>query len=234
MRIIFIVLIFCLSVNVDAQEKDKAFSYEFRISYGAFKMADLKEYNKILNVFSGLDTRVVENFPPFFSYSFRAITEDRNVIIGLIGSIMSTGSRISLYDYSGEYKFDMTITAFCPGIYVGDCIKIFNKHQLAFGSNLVISYSKLKMYEFLSVGSYVDIDDKLNTKSLGFILEPEAAVRLNLSEKFGMAFSMGWAMQLYSQDLYYKIREITLINPLTEKNIKPDWSGFRLGVSVYY
>jgi hypothetical protein len=147
--------------------------------YGNYSMTDLKIFNELMIKNLPLPVRQMENFPAYWYYQGSVqfgIT--KNLYLGPVYSYQSTGSRLSLADYTGSYAFDNIIHSHQAGLTID--YKLFSGNNFSFSvyTDGGFVFSSVKMMEVLKMTEPEDTDiDNLNFKSTGYFTEPGISFR---------------------------------------------------------
>lgn len=225
-----LILLILLSAEVNSQQ----FSLGVQLGTGTYSMSDLKTINEITMKNLPFNTKTVANFPPFINYSASFLFTAGTVYAGLTYSFLSTGSRVSGKDYSGEYRFDMLINSNSPGIYAA--IDLFQKGKIrySFYTTSGVMFSNLEIKEYLRVLETTLKDETLKFRSFNLFTEP--GFKITYPFKFlDIGINAGYAFQYYNRLFLYKEnKEIYLANPTSGNPVKPGWNGFRAGLSAVY
>jgi hypothetical protein len=229
---LLIILIF-LSNNILLPQEVKI---GFETGIGKFSMFDLKDMNTAIPELLPFDAKTVSDFPPFLYYEPKIIVKLGIFGAGLTYSFQSTGSRVSSKDYSGEYRFDMKVKSNSPGIYFEFDLLSPGKSDLSFYTTLKRNYSRLRINEYFNVLDSVLTDDISKFSAKNYSIEP--GILFNRSFGFLIiGINAGYSVSFGKKDKQYfsmiKDENIILSNPVTQVPIKPDWSGFRFGLSLF-
>lgn len=230
MRIkIFLIVLF---LYVCSHIHSQVFKIVFESGLGTYSMTDLKEINSEVQKIYPFNTKVVSDFPPYFYYEPGIMLKSGKISLGLVYSFQSAGSRVSVKDYSGEYRYDMKVNSNSPGIYWDVEIWSKNNFELSLYSTFKVAFSKLRTNEYFILLDSLIRNDFYNFRAKTYNCEP--GIRLTRSLGF---FTFGIDAG-YSVDLYRKAfhktenKEILLINPGNQMTAKPNWNGFRFGISA--
>ena len=203
---------------------------QYGLGYGSFKLEDIKTIQgRVKNTMSQYGARITENFPNYFiqSVAFGLIVGQHHT--GIRGSFLTTGGRVHVSDYSGEYKADMLLSGVRFGLfyryYIPNNSQWFNIYlQIESG----ILSSNLKMNEKLVLGSRKILEENFTFKSKGAYFEPSIGVCfkplnwLHLSLGGGYEIDTGGKMKLSSNNNKYTYRGDDKIN----------WNGFRFNAGL--
>lgn len=226
MRKLFIYLFLLFPAMLNAQKW--TFQYEF--GYGSFQLKDIKAIqDRVVNSMSMYGARTTEYFPNHYiqSASIGYILGQHH--FGVSAFYLTTGGRVHVGDYSGEYKADMLLNGYRLGIfyryYIPNKIQWFNIYgQVAPG----ILFSRLTMDEDLVIGSQ-KLEDDLKFKSTGAYIEPSIGVRFKPLHWLNLSVGGG-----YEIDAWGKMKLSKSNSQITysgEDNIR--WNGFRLYAGLF-
>jgi hypothetical protein len=200
--------------------------------YGNYSMTDLKIFNELMIKNLPLPVRQMENFPAYWYYQGSVqfgITKNLNM--GPMYAWHSTGSRLSLADYSGSYAFDNLIHSHQVGLALD--YKLFSNSNFSFQvyTNGGIVFSEMKMTEVLKMNDPEDSTiENLNFKSTGYFTEPGISFRYTF--KFiEPGIQIGY---------HIPISENGLINADNNQKLylndggqaKTGWGGIRVGFAL--
>jgi hypothetical protein len=230
-KFLLITFAFCLlSSFVTAQ----SFTVSFETGIGQYKMDELKKINDF--VVSGLpfDTKIVSDFPVYWYYLPGIFIKGETYTAGATLGFQSTGSRVSGEDYSGEYRLDMKISSYLPGFYGEFYGRNPRKLKLAGYGSFGMSRGYMVMHEYFMVVDTTVIDQKNEYYSITYFFQPGIKLNYNLgSICFGL--NMGYNLTFGGHAFYLDGNADNTLHDLkTNKTVSPDWSGFRLGLSVSY
>lgn len=147
----FIGFLILLIVNSTFSQK---VSVDFDLGYGIYSMSQLKELNNEVLASLPFPAQTTSSFPPYLTYRAGFFYRvDTVYSIGTYLGYSSTGSRISLADYSGEYRFDQTISAISTGIALK--LLLINKRiKLELYNSLSFCYTELNISENLILNDF--------------------------------------------------------------------------------
>jgi hypothetical protein len=195
---------------------------EVNVGYGIYSMSKLKEMNN--SVLTGLPfpAKITNSFPPYLTYRGGLYYRMDSIIsVGSFISFSSTGSRISLADYSGEYRFDQAISSITTGLSIKALL--FNrKPKIEIYNSFNISYSELIFIEYLEVSGLKDIKE---TKIDGSFCSVE------------LGTNCYWNINRFDLGLYGGLVFDIPSNLLIIPNYRPilaGWTGPRIGIYSAY
>ena len=202
----------------------------FTAGVGTYRMQSLKTYIEIVNESLPFSPDLVDAFPPSLWYSAEVAVSRGDFSWGLAVSYNSTGSRVSLKDYSGEYLSDRMLSAISPGFTAEYLLPpLAARITLTPGAMLGVTFSTMKVDETLVVDEEF-IDD---------YHEDFGAFSLYSGPSLSLAWAMTSAVSLELQTGYILNYGIGRFKPKKERDswsgsyeIHPDWNGLRCGLSL--
>ena len=199
---------------------------------GSYSMKGLKDFNSIIFKSLPFEARQVSNYPAYFYYQPLVAVHYNWLTLGVKGGYISSGSRISSHDYSGDYLFDTRIQSFVPAVFTD--IKLFTiLGKISFLADLEggILYSKLGVSEKFTMNSQLVTDYSNSFSSKNYYLEPDVKISYNLKESLLIQFNAGYAFQFGKKVFVSSGNEIL---GTYYKTYGPDWTGIRVGISLIY
>jgi hypothetical protein len=226
-KILFVLFVFSI-VNVANSQYIK---FGYQVGFGKYSMKSLKNINDQILESLAFDAKIVDNFPGYLYFRPSLTLQSDIYSVGLILTTQSTGSRISAKDFSGEYRFDTKVSAITPGIY-GD-YKLFShkKSSICLSTLVGLSLSKLKTHEILALSGLKSVNQNILFKAQNFFFEPG----INYGYSFGsfcIGLNAGYFITLGSKA--FQNNNKNLHDYKNQKDVKPDWNGFRAGCSFSY
>jgi hypothetical protein len=222
-RRFLMLLIFLLSVSLSLPAQE--FRLSFSTGIGTFSMNDLKEMNHAYLKSLPVEARLTDDFPahPFYNL-FLTYTGNTPFYVGLGLSFASTGSRVSYKDYSGMLQFDNVLTMWAPAIRTG-VLLTGEKIRISAENDLGYAFSTLKNTDILMT---MNEESKYRASSI----QSEPGIRATATMgKAVLSLKAGYLVDMKGNNRMIGERDVYL-KTSSNKNIKTDWSGFRLGLSV--
>jgi hypothetical protein len=229
-RVLITLLLLISFIRANSQE----FNFGFQTGIGTYSMKGLKNINKTVPQGLPFDTKLVSDFPAYFYYRPSIIIRFNDFGLGLVYSFQSTGSRISAKDYSGEYRFDMKIKSNTPGIYCEVKLSAENKFNFYLYSIIGPSFSNLETKEYFNVADTVLTNANYKFKAQNYYIEPGINFLFPV-KAFSFGLNLGYLIQFGDQAFYTgNDKKNILFDTKNQVSVKPDWNGFRVGLSVFY
>jgi hypothetical protein len=227
--------VWCQSKSLRSMNDD--FEFSLNGGYGSYLMLSLKDLQNSLLDNMGLPLVKTSSFPPYLNYSFKFGKNQAKSSSGIMGGMMSTGSRTSLADYSGFYTSDINCVAKYIGVYkrsYGKTYTVLNQSMATgFSMNLSFLYSDITMSDHLRLFSTEAADfDETGTfvfNSFGLYTEPSFFVQHMFSRNFGLELNVGGALSLCTP-LYYEKFNLDLYFYSQRRYV--NWSGLRVSIGV--
>lgn len=225
-----ILLLLCLANTAGAQR----FLAGVGGGYATFAMTDTKDYNEYVQNNLPFTPVLTDDFPGWYFYNIEALyCLPKILAAGLKVSATSTGSRLNLADYSGEYTFDNNQQAWfagaklllgkAPGKQNGPCLSLEGG----------VTLSTMNFEEELVVNNEQQ-NDEYDFEAMGFYMQPG----ISYLQKFGkhIILSANVSYHIGFEKAYHLKgeKDAKLMHQETKEEIKPDWNGLRAGIVVYW
>lgn len=202
------------------------------VGYGTYAMSDLKAYQTAQLRALPVEAEATSSFPPYWIYTLSAghLMKD-NVMIGVSGTVGSTGSRVYYRDYSGKIEMDQILRFTTLGLHIGfwDALKE-RKLYLSADLNPGVTFTSMKLRNFQALGSYGQSEAIEDVRSMNVVVQPT----LTLTRRFGrLAINCyaGYHLTILSGKLRSKEKKDAYL--VDDRGpVKADWSGLRIGMSA--
>lgn len=221
-----------LTLLISAGAYSQQNSLGLQCGIGTYSMEGLKKLNSTVVKSLPFDAEIVADFPPFYYFRPFVMTKINALSLGISFTYQSTGSRVSSKDYSAEYCVDMITNSFGPAVFGEIVMNPHSKLKLAAYGSTGIMFSELKLNESLIVLDNSLIDDNNRFKAYYWSAEPG----LNMTYPFEfMVFGVNAGYMVTLTSKYYSLEgneDMFLLDPESGDPVKPEWDGFRFGISV--
>lgn len=209
------------------------FTVSYSAGYGKYGMSDLKKLMPELqrqyqDTYPELDFAVVDNFPGYLNHTLHIGYRLKNLHeVGVTGSFLTTGAKLSYADYSGEILVKLIANAYRIGgyyrFYLSEAAG-WNWDPVTFylGVSPAAVFSKLKSEGHIRIGSEIEHDpNPFKADKLSLSVVPEIGAGYRVLPWLGLHLGVG-----------YDICLLTKLEELGDGKI--DWSGvrFRGGVTI--
>jgi hypothetical protein len=199
------------------------------IGIGQCRMQDLKKIQDERLSTIPLPAKITDDFPWTLNYSGELNVHLKNFCVGFAYFFLSSGSRISYSDYSGELTMDITTSAhgFGPSI----MYPFYRKDRFLIGGRLQIPL----MFSLIKSKDYVRILDESETSSetlysFSIGLFPSIETSYNLS-RWSLKLDIGYLIDSKGR----LVEDDNLTIYLDNKDYyTTDWSGFHFDFRLGY
>lgn len=183
---------------------------------------------------SEIPAQLVSDFPPFINYkAFISFPRNGNTAkCRYFYGFQTTGSRISLTDYSGKLTFDQTVNGHMLGVEIGIFSSGITKsiHIRGFMC-LGATASILEMNDHLEIWEQ-EFDQNSTYYSYGFDMEPGVLATYKY-KKVTFGLSLGY-LQDVSTTFHLKGDKDAELIYNGDQHTHPDWAGLRTGLEVSF
>lgn len=221
--ILFLLLIVQLN-NLNAQKTYLGFD----TGYGIYEMAENKHIigsSMNLNV---LQPHCVSDFPGYLFFRPYLGIEYQHLNFGITYTLMSTGSRYSIHDYSGEYKFDAQIVGNAAGAFAEIPIYSFDRFKFLIAAESGVIINKMKLNESVQLTDVYNQQDDYNLKSINVYVKPYLKAEYKIMKSISVNFLIG-----YHKDVIAKKMHLEGDN-LSVSDFIADWDGIRTSIGMSY
>lgn len=217
---ILIIIFILFSANLQSQMKSPfelvpGLGIELQIGYPSFNLDPLKEArNKGISSFE-FPAKVTDDYPHIPYIHGEILFCSKIVEIGVAYSFLTTGSRVHYADYSGEYKFDNSISNSEYGLVIKTMS--FNdqsSYGIQFFGELGIATLRMKSEEYIMIGNEKQSSNDLFTNKMSF-----GEIGLNGNYYLGMNFIVSVGVSYYIE---------------LEKVLTIGFDGFRAHTGIGY
>jgi hypothetical protein len=201
---------------------------------GTFGMNSTKEFNQILINQLPFKPGLTDNFPPYFFYKAEALyCFPKNMAIGINLSTTSTGSRLTLADYSGKYTLDNIQKGFFSVIKIllGNAPGRSNGFNFSLEGG--VAFSKMTIKEELKI-SEESTKDNMDFASTGFYVQPGICYYRIINSKVRIAANLSYYFGIEKGYHLPNEKDQRLTNSTTQEPVKPQWDGIRFGITAYW
>lgn len=202
--------------------------------YATFTMNDLKDYNEWVQNNLPFKPALTDDFPGWYFLNTEVLYSLPKIMAaGLKVSTTSTGSRLHLADYSGEYTFDNSQSAWFAGIKLLLGEAPGKKNGPCFSLEGGMGYSSMNFDEEITVYDEEQTDSQ-DFNALGFYVQPGLCYLQKAGKHIILSANVSYHLG-FEKGYYVKgEKDFKITNPETGDKIKPDWNGLRAGIVVYW
>lgn len=222
---IALTLILILSPALSGQ----TFRASFTTGVGTYRMQNLKTYLEIVNESLPFSPEIVDAFPPYLWYAASFSVRLGDFQAGVTANYNSTGSRVSLKDYSGEYLSDRKLRAFSPGLFTGyQFPPLTDALSLKASAELGMIFSTMEVDESLIVGDITIDDYDASFGAFNLYAGPSLRLAYDIMPDISLDLNAGYIIQFDGG--YFKPKDQDSYTG--NYKMRPDWTGLRCGLSV--
>lgn len=200
----------------------------FDIGYGIYEMSDNKEIIESYISSNGLQPHCVSNFPGYLFYRPYFGVEAQHLNFGIAYTLMSTGSRYSLHDYSGEYLFDAQIVGHAFAAFAETPIYSLKGLRFLIAAESGIVYNSMNLSETFQLGETYSQQDDYDFESYNYFIKPYLKVEYGIRKRIKANVSIGYHMDLKANNMHLKGDD------MSESDFVSDWDGIRASIGISY
>jgi len=222
--IIAILLLIALSNNLTAQKEFVGFDTGF----GTYEMTHTKHILESAMKTNVLQPQPVSNFPgylflrPYFGIEYQYFN------VGIAYTLMSTGSRYSIHDYSGEYKFDTQIVGNAFGLFAEIPIYSINRIKLLIAAESGIILNTMKLDESIQITGISHQQNDDNLTSTNVFIKPYLKAAYEIRKDIGVNFLIGYHKDIIANRMHLQS------DILSVTDFSADWDGIRTSIGISY
>lgn len=187
----------------------------FESGVGTYSMKNLKLVNNSASTAVPFETKLVDDFPPYFYFRPSVTLKFNSHNIGLVYNMQSSGARITSKDYSGEYVLDMKVKSNSIGI-LNEFDTNKGKSILSFYTIAGMNFSEINLVENLTVFDQKAPSEEVNLPSNSYFIEAGIKPKFTFN-KLALGLNLGYNYQFKNK-----------------KELTPEWNGVRVGLFINY
>lgn len=223
----FTILIFSLTLllnNITAQK----INYGLDAGYGTYKMTEIKHFlDNIMNS-NELQPHRVSNFPGYLFFRSYLGIEYQHLNLGFAYTLMSTGSRYSIYDYSGDYRFDTQIIGNSSGLFAELPVMSFNRFKFIIAAESGMILNKLKLSESFQLTDIYIQQDNYNFRSINIFVKPYFKLEYEIWKKISANVLIGYHKDIIRSKMHLEG------DILSKTDFTANWDGIRTSIGLSY
>ena len=231
MNKLYKILVLFILTSIPGNIFSQRLSLALESGIGYYRMSDLKVFNSNLIGVLPFDASVTDDFPPFWYFKFPLQYSFRKFVsAGIVYSTLSTGSRVAVSDYSGEFRLDMQLHGEEYGI-IAEIFYPVKNLKFAFASEIGLLKTHLNLHEYLRISTETS-EIYYSFRADSWYYEPaiKATYRIRFLEAgLHAGYQFDFKREEFSPISHYYDLIIA-----ENRNAKPDWSGFRVGASAAF
>jgi hypothetical protein len=206
-------------------------SLEPRVGYGTFQMKSMKDYQQVLIKQSEVNAQATDTFGPYAIFGASALYAlGERTSAGLFIEQSYTGGRVDYEDYSGRMRYDFLLRYRALGLVASTKIPLRGSSvHFVQGAELSLIYTRMKLKEDGQVYERVYGGEE-TYKANGFGVQPFVGLEqsiLSLPTRLTVGYQFSGSSTYFAPN-----NKGTYPANLQAKDLKPDWSGLRVNLSV--
>nr|WP_321353782.1 hypothetical protein [uncultured Draconibacterium sp.] len=202
--------------------------------YATFDMSDTRSYNEWVKDNLPFSPALTDDFPGWYYFSGEALYSlPKTLAFGVKLSSTSTGSRLHLSDYSGEYTFENKQNVWFAGVKTLLGKAPGQQSGLCFSMEAGASFSSMTFEEELHVYEQQQTDTE-DFSAIGFYAEPGLTYLRNIDKNLILSGNVSYHVNFGKGYHIQGESDMEIIHPETNEKIKPQWDGFRAGIIIYW
>jgi hypothetical protein len=198
-------------------------------------MKDVKDFNRYFVSNLSFANKLTDDFPTNYYFQPEVLFNYHLLTFGYSFAFYSTGSRIASKDYSADFKMDVVLNGYSHGFIFEYQFYRTSLFQFSAYSKFAFETTKLKHTSNLMViAEDTLLQTKYNYRAKSNSAEPGIAISYDY--KFlKIKYYAGYMFSLMDDGFFSDDeKKQKMFNPYTRNSLKPDWSGFRTGISLYF
>jgi len=204
--------------------------FGFQTGIGAYQMGELEYITSSVYKSLPFQAKATSVYPSYYFFKPSVRFAFDRFSIGVQLSKLSTGSKISSKDYTGEYQFYTKVNCLAPSSYIDfGHFRVLNKFKVSGTFEAGVIFSKLELKEYFELYDNVIKNDKYNFKCENYYVEPGLKIEYYLYKFASIEFSSSYSFQFgknsfeTSEGMYIKGEH---------GGVGPDWTGLRYGLTL--
>jgi hypothetical protein len=227
-KILILIFLVLAAFTIVAQEYEtKDFKIGISVGGALLFTGELQKINNEAISSSPFNLETINNFPPNFTYGGFVLNKmGKRLALGPGYIFYTTGSRIGVKDYSGQYSFDQIISAHSLSILVEMLLSEKKKSAIFFEGIAGANFASWKMIEHLIIGEESQ-KDETSLKAIKPFVYPGFKFSRKLNESIGIFLKGG-----VSIDIAGKFHLAG--HPRAKSETKANFSGPRINIGIEY
>ena len=222
--IIAILLLIALTNNLTAQKTIVGLDTGF----GTYEMTQTKHILESAMNTNVLQPHQVSNFPGYLFFRPYLEIDYQYYNVGIAYTLMSTGSRYSIHDYSGEYKFDTQIVGNAAGAFAEIPIYSINRFKLLIAAESGIILNKMKLDESIQLTGISQQQNDDNLTSINIFVKPYLKAEYKIRKNISTNILIGYHKDIISNKMHLEGDNSSMSDFIA------DWDGIRASIGISY
>jgi hypothetical protein len=200
----------------------------FDTGYGTYAMTDIKHVLENSMNTNVLQPHRVSNFPGYLFFRPYIEIEYQYLNLGIAYTLMSTGARYSIHDYSGEYKFDAQITGNTGGVFVEIPVYSCRKFKFLIATESGIILNKMKLDESMQLTNIYHQQDDYNFTSINIFVKPYLKAEYEICKNISTNILIGYHKDIIANKMHLDGDNLSVSNFIA------NWDGIRTSLGIFY
>lgn len=200
----------------------------FDTGYGTYAMTNIKHVLESSMNTNVLQPHRVSNFPGYVFFRPYLEIDYQCLNFGIAYALMSTGSRYSIHDYSGEYKFDAQIVGNAAGAFVELPVYSIQRFKFLIAAEAGIISNKLKFDESIKITDIYNQQDSYSLRSINIFIKPYLKAEYEIVKRIHVNLLIGFHKDIIASKMHLE-GDISSVS-----DIIADWDGFRTSIGISY
>lgn len=196
------------------------------IGYGNFSMKGVRKLHDEYRSKFAVPVAWTEDYPAYYTYTFRVLRQKERVAFGLFAGSTSTGGRIYYADYSGYAGVDNTMLMRFAG---GSFALVYDIKKFVVSPGVGISnyWNSMELYSYEKLTDQKASSTRTEWESTSFVIGPQVEVR----RRFGRCVLMlnaGYEVSVYRERLHSADQKSLYVVTKDKEFVRVDVDGFRV------
>lgn len=200
----------------------------FDTGYGTYQMTSIKNIIEKSMEMNEIQPHRVSNFPGYLFFRPYLALEYQHANIGVAYTLMSTGSRYSLHDYSGEYKFDTQIIGNTAGIFAEIPLFSSDDFKLLVAAEIGIVFNEMKLSENLQLTNISPQQYDYNLMSINNFVKPYLKATYKIRQNISANVLFGYHVDIIANKMHLEGNNVSITD------FYADWDGIRTSIGISY
>ena len=200
----------------------------FDTGYGTYQMTGIKNILEKSMEMNEIQPHCVSNFPGYLFFRPYLTIEYRYSNIGIAYTLMSTGSRYSIHDYSGEYKFDTQIIGRTVSIFAEIQLLSYDDFKLLVATEIGIIFNTMNLSEDIQLSDISHQQNGYNLRSINNFAKPYLKAVYKIRQNVSANISFGYHVDIIANRMHLEG------NNSSVTGFYADWDGIRTSIGISY
>lgn len=200
----------------------------FDTGYGTYEMTKIKDVIENTMRTHVLQPHCVSNFPGYLLFRPNLKVEYKYLNVGVAYTLISTGSRYSIHDYSGDYKFDTQIVGNVAAAFLETPIYSFNRFKFLIAAESGVIFNKMKLDETVQLTDMDSFHDNYQFESINIFIKPYLKAEYKVWKNVNTNISIGYHKDVNANRMYVGGDKRSV------SDFSANWDGIRTSIGLSY